>query len=146
MKKVLVPFLAAVFLLISAAEMPAGISKGEREAAEEWMKTLGDLKESDIALPITKNDLAVVFNLRDVPALLELTARKNDYAFNLFMNVDRRGMVISSGISCYVEDFVTFETARTIHIFVKMRATEIPTPVWTALENLEYAVWGGSAF
>ena len=146
MKKVLVPFLAAVFFLISAAEVLAGISQGEKQAVEEWMKTLGDLKESDIALPITKNDLAVVFNLRDVPVLLRLTTQKDDYAFNLFMNVDRRGMVISSGISCYVEDFVTFETASAIHIFVKIRATEIPTPVWTTIENLEYAVWGGSAF
>ena len=145
MRRALAAFLGAVFLLVSAPDLLAGTSKGEKEAVEEWIRTLTNLKESNVALPIARNNLAVVFNLRDLPVLLKLSAQPNDYAFNLFMNVDGRGMLISPGFNCYVEDFMTFEAPRSIHIFVKIRAAEIPTPVWTTLENLENAIWGAPA-
>jgi hypothetical protein len=145
MRRALTAFLGVVLLLVSAPGLLAGTSKGEGEAVEERIRTLTNLRESNVALPITKNNLAVVFNLRDLPVLLKLTAQPNDYAFNLFMNVDGRGMLISPGFICYVEDFVTFEAPRSIHIFVKIRAAEIIMPVWTTLENLENAIWGSPA-
>jgi hypothetical protein len=142
MRRTLTVFLGVVLLLVLAPDLLAGTSKGESEAVEEWVRTLTSLRESNVALPITRNNLSVVFNLRDLPVLLKLTAQPNDYAFNLFMNVDGRGMMISPGFSCYVEDFMTFEAPRGIHIFVKIRTAEITMPVWTTLKNLENAVWG----
>jgi hypothetical protein len=145
MRRALTAFLGGLLLLVSATELMAGTWKGENEVVEEWVRTLTSLRESSIALPVTRNNLVVVFNLRDLPVLLKRTSQPNDYALNLFMNVDGRGMLISPGVSCYVEDFMTFEAPRSIHIFVKISSAEITMPVWTTLENLENAVWGSPA-
>ena len=142
MRRVLAAFCCAASLLVWASVLLGAASNEEGESVEEWVRTLTNLRESNIALPMTENNLAVVFNLRDLPVLLKLTTRANEYAFNLFMNVDGRGMLIPSGFSCYVEDFMTFESSRRTHIFVKIRAVEINMPVWTTIEILENALWG----
>lgn len=137
--------LVVVLLLAMEAELPAGVSDEERQAAEKWLRTLTDLRDSNVPLPLACNELPVVFQLRDVPVLLRLMEGQDAYSFNIFMNVDRRGTIIAPGTSCYVEDFMIFETSRKIHIFVELRVPGIPKPVWTSLACLEYAVWGGRA-
>jgi hypothetical protein len=144
MRRALTTFLGVVLLLVLGSDLSAATSKGEAAAVEEWVRILTNLRESNVALPITRNNLAVVFHFRDLPVLLKLSAQQNDYAFNLFMNIDGRGMLISPGFSCYVNDYMTFETAKSIHIFVKLRADSITMPVWTTLENLENAIWGNA--
>jgi hypothetical protein len=141
MKKTMVSFVALVVLSLSAATVLAWTSKEEGRAVEDWIKTLADLKETNIPLTITQNNLPVVFNLRDVPVVERLSIQKNDYGFDLFLIVDARGMILPPGINCYVEDFVMLETRKKAHVFIKMRVAGIPTPVWTSLTNLEYALW-----
>jgi hypothetical protein len=145
MKRAMASFLTVLLLFLSAAEILARISEEEKQAVAEWIRTLVDLKGSKKPLPITQNDLLIVFNLRDLPALAKLSSQKSSYVFDLFMTVDRRGMMLPAGINCYVEDFVTFEIQNKIHVFIKIRVAEIPTPVWTTLAILEYALWGTPA-
>jgi hypothetical protein len=145
MRSPLTKLLAVAFLLTTASGLWAAPLKGQGESVEEWVRILTDLRESNIALPITTDSLAVTFHLRDLPVLLRLTTQPNDYAINLFMNVDGRGMLIQPGFNCYVDDFMTFEAPRNLHVFVKIRVPEINMPVWTTLENLENAVWGNPA-
>jgi len=145
MKSWMMMLLAVAVMFLSAAPAIGEISVSDREAVEGWVRTLADLKGTDVPLATTQNNLPVVFNLRDVAALERLNAQKNDYLFNAFMIAGRRGMVIPPGVSGFVEDFVTFETNKKIHVFVKIRVTEFPTAVWTTLADLEHAVWGEPA-
>lgn len=89
MKRVMVSLLAAVVVFLSTSEAVGQVSTQDREAVDVWVRSLTGLKESNMPLATTQNDLPVVFNLRDLPAFERLSVQKNDYVFSLFLMVDR---------------------------------------------------------